>query len=40
MNYPPLYYALEAIPYRAGYGLDFLDRLFLMRLLSALLAGV
>ena len=40
MNYPPLYYALETIPYNAGHGLDFLDRLFLMRLLSALLAGV
>ena len=40
VNYPPLYYALETIPYRAGYGLDFLDRLFLMRLLSALLAGL
>jgi 4-amino-4-deoxy-L-arabinose transferase-like glycosyltransferase len=40
VNYPPLYYAVEAIPYRAGYGLDFLDRLFLMRLFSALLAGL
>jgi hypothetical protein len=40
VNYPPLYYGLEAIPYRAGYDLDLLDRLFLMRLLSALLAGV
>ena len=29
VNYPPLYYALETIPYNAGHGLDFLDRLFL-----------
>lgn len=37
---PPLYYALEAIPYRLARGATLLDRLALMRLLSALLAGV
>ena len=37
---PPLYYALEAIPYRLASGATLLDRLALMRLLSALLAGV
>jgi Predicted membrane protein (DUF2142) len=36
---PPLYYALEAIPYLATGG-NVLDRLTSMRLLSALLAGV
>jgi Predicted membrane protein (DUF2142) len=36
---PPLYYALEVLPYElASYG-DLLDRLALMRLLSALMAG-
>jgi hypothetical protein len=39
-NYPPLYYAYEAVPYRLGYGLNFLDRLYLMRMFSALLAGL
>jgi hypothetical protein len=36
---PPLYYALEAIPYRLGINASFLQRLAIMRLLSALLAG-
>jgi 4-amino-4-deoxy-L-arabinose transferase-like glycosyltransferase len=36
---PPLYYALETIPYRLGGG-NLLDRLELMRLLSAMMAGV
>jgi hypothetical protein len=35
---PPLYYALEAIPYRLS--ANVLDRLALMRLLSALFAGL
>ena len=38
-NNPPLYYALEAIPYRAARSLDALDRLFVMRLFSALFAA-
>jgi hypothetical protein len=37
---PPLYYALEAIPYRAAHAATLLDRMMLMRLCSALLAGV
>lgn len=37
---PPLYYALESIPYHLGTGGTLLDRLQLMRLLSALLAGL
>jgi hypothetical protein len=37
---PPLYYALEAIPYRIGAGATLLDRIELMRVGSALLAGV
>lgn len=37
---PPLYYALEAVPYALASGGTVLDRLQLMRLLSALLAGV
>jgi hypothetical protein len=37
---PPLYYALQAIPYYLGAGGTLLDQLALMRLLSALLAGV
>jgi hypothetical protein len=36
---PPLYYALEAIPYRVASGATLLDRIALMRLLSALMAG-
>jgi len=40
VNYPPLYYAYEAVPYRLAYGLNFLDRLYLMRMFSALLAGI
>ncbi|MGD1059395.1 MAG: DUF2142 domain-containing protein, partial [Solirubrobacteraceae bacterium] len=37
---PPLYYALESIPYDLGSGGTLLDRLQLMRLLSSLLAGL
>jgi 4-amino-4-deoxy-L-arabinose transferase-like glycosyltransferase len=37
---PPLYYALETIPYFAGSAGTLLDRLTLMRLFSALNAGV
>jgi 4-amino-4-deoxy-L-arabinose transferase-like glycosyltransferase len=37
---PPLYYALETIPYVAGSSGSILDRLELMRLLSALLGGL
>ncbi len=37
---PPLYYALETIPYFLGSGGTLLDRLALMRLLSALMAGI
>jgi hypothetical protein len=36
---PPLYYALESIPYLLGSGGTLLDRLQLMRLLSTLMAG-
>jgi 4-amino-4-deoxy-L-arabinose transferase-like glycosyltransferase len=37
---PPLYYALESIPYDLGSGGTLLDRLQLMRLLSAVFAGL
>jgi hypothetical protein len=37
---PPLYYALELIPYELGAGGTVLDRLELMRLLSAAMAGL
>jgi 4-amino-4-deoxy-L-arabinose transferase-like glycosyltransferase len=37
---PPLYYALEAIPYYVGSGGTVLDRLALMRLLSSLMAAL
>jgi predicted membrane protein DUF2142 len=37
---PPLYYALEAIPYTLGRGGTLLDRIELMRLLSALMGGL
>ncbi len=37
---PPLYYALETIPYGLASGGTVLDRLALMRLLSALMAGL
>jgi 4-amino-4-deoxy-L-arabinose transferase-like glycosyltransferase len=37
---PPLFYALQAIPYQLGSGGSVLDRLALMRLLSALIGGV
>jgi hypothetical protein len=36
---PPLYYLLDAIPYRLAHGASLLDRMALMRLFSALLAG-
>jgi 4-amino-4-deoxy-L-arabinose transferase-like glycosyltransferase len=36
---PPLYYAIETIPYAFAAGGSLLDRLELMRLVSALLAG-
>jgi len=36
---PPLYYALEAVPYALASGGTVLDRIQLMRALSALLAG-
>ena len=39
-NQPPLYYALQTIPYWLGSGGTLLDRLELMRLLSALMAGL
>jgi 4-amino-4-deoxy-L-arabinose transferase-like glycosyltransferase len=39
-NNPPLYYALEAIPYHLAGGLDLPDRLMFMRLLSVLMAAV
>lgn len=38
-SYPPLYYAVEALPVRLASGLDALDRLYLMRLVSALFAA-
>jgi hypothetical protein len=37
---PPLYYALEAIPYTVAHGGTLLDRIAAMRLLSALMAGL
>jgi 4-amino-4-deoxy-L-arabinose transferase-like glycosyltransferase len=37
---PPLYYYLEAVPYRLASGGNFLDRLYAMRFFSALLAGL
>jgi 4-amino-4-deoxy-L-arabinose transferase-like glycosyltransferase len=40
VNYPPLYYALDAIPYRIAYGANFADRVFAMRLLSPLLGAL
>jgi hypothetical protein len=41
-NNPPLYYGLEAVPYKVGraLGLDLLDTLMLMRFLSVLCAAV
>lgn len=39
-NQPPLYYALEAIPYWLSPSHELLTRLAFMRLLSALLAGL
>jgi Predicted membrane protein (DUF2142) len=38
-NQPPLYYALEAVPYWLSPAHEILTRLFLMRLLSALMAA-
>jgi 4-amino-4-deoxy-L-arabinose transferase-like glycosyltransferase len=40
VNNPPLYYAVQALPYVAGRDVDAFDRLLLMRLVSALLAAV
>jgi hypothetical protein len=37
---PPLFYALQTLPYALGSGASLLDRLELMRLLSALMAGL
>ncbi len=37
---PPLYYALQTIPYRIASGGNLLERLALMKLLSALMAGL
>lgn len=37
---PPLYYALQTIPYSIGAGGTLLDRIQLMRLLSALMGGL
>lgn len=37
---PPLYYALQSIPYTIGKAGSLLDRIELMRLLSALMAGL
>ncbi len=37
---PPLYYALQAIPYSLGSGSTLLDRMELMRLLSAIIGGL
>ncbi|HXN37318.1 MAG TPA: DUF2142 domain-containing protein [Solirubrobacteraceae bacterium] len=37
---PPLYYALQAIPYALGAGGTLLDRVELMRLLSAVMGGL
>lgn len=37
---PPLYYALQAVPYSLGAGGTLLDRIELMRLLSALIGGL
>jgi hypothetical protein len=37
---PPLYYALQTVPYELGSGSTLLTRLELMRLLSALLSGL
>jgi Predicted membrane protein (DUF2142) len=37
---PPLFYALQALPYGLGSGGTLLERLELMRLLSAMMAGI
>jgi len=37
---PPLFYAMQAIPYRLAGGASLLDRMLAMRLLSALLCGL
>jgi hypothetical protein len=39
-TYPPLYYALEAVPYVLSSGGTLLDQLEAMRLFSALMAGI
>jgi len=38
-NNPPLYYGVQALPYRAARSLDALDRLHVMRLVSSLFAA-
>ncbi|MDP8977692.1 MAG: DUF2142 domain-containing protein [Actinomycetota bacterium] len=40
VTYPPLYYVYEAVPAAVGSSLSLLDRLYLMRVVSAMLAGV
>jgi len=40
VNYSPVYYGLEAVPFRLGRNLPLLERLYLMRALSALLGGI
>ncbi|MBW3548072.1 MAG: DUF2142 domain-containing protein [Actinobacteria bacterium] len=40
VTYPPLYYAYEAVPAWLGSSLPALERLYVLRLFSALLAGV
>ncbi len=35
--YPPLFYIISAIPYRAGYNLGLIDRVFLTRLASIIM---
>ncbi|MDQ4040583.1 MAG: DUF2142 domain-containing protein [Actinomycetota bacterium] len=37
---PPLYYVLDAVPYELASGTNFYDRVYAMRLLSALLAAL
>ena len=39
INNPPLYYAIEAVPYRVARSVDFFDRLLLLRLVSALMGA-
>jgi 4-amino-4-deoxy-L-arabinose transferase-like glycosyltransferase len=39
-NNPPLYYLLEAVPYKIASGSNYFNTLLAMRLMSALLAGI